>query len=144
MGKEKLLVSACFLSDGYKYSGGSNFNKDILLLEEKYDFVLICPEVFGGLSVPRNPSEIVGDKVMSNAGVDVTYEFNKGALKALELAKENNCTKALLKAKSPSCGKGFIYDGTFSHSITSGNGVAAKLLMDNGIVVYTEDELEKL
>ena len=144
MAKEKLLVSACFLSDGYKYSGGSNYNLDIVQLQDKYDFVLICPEVFGGLTVPRNPSEIVGDKVLSNAGVDVTYEFNKGALKALELAKENNCTKALLKAKSPSCGKNLIYDGTFTHTITKGSGVAVRLLEANGITVFTEEELYKL
>ena len=144
MEKEKLLVSACFVSDGFKYNGGSNYNIDILRLEEKYEFVLICLEVFGGLSVPRLPSEISGDKVISSSGADVTYEFNKGALKALEIAKINNCKKALLKAKSPSCGKNQIYDGTFTHTIREGNGITVSLLEENGIEVFTEEELYKL
>ena len=142
--KEKILVSACFLHDGYKYNGDANINQKVKDLAEKYEFVLICPEVFGGLSTPRLPSEIVGDKVLNSIGEDVTQEFNLGALKALELAITNGCKKAILKAKSPSCGKGFIYDGTFSHNTVVGNGVAAKLLMDNGIEVFTELELEKL
>ena len=144
MEKEKILVSACFIHEGYKYSGGANINEKIIKLKEKYDFVLICPEVFGGLPTPRVPSEIVGNKVLNSIGEDVTEAFTNGAYKALDLAKKYNCKIAILKAKSPSCGKGYIYDGTFSHSITVGNGVAAKLLMDNGIVVYTEDEVENL
>ena len=144
MAKEKILVSACFLHEGYKYSGGSNFNPEVLRLQEKYDFILICPEVFGGLSTPRLPSEIVNDKVLNSIGEDVTKAFVNGAKKALELALENGCKKAILKAKSPSCGKGLIYDGSFSHTIIKGDGVAAKLLMENGITIYTEDEIEKL
>ena len=144
MEKEKILVSACFIHSGYKYSGGANINDSIIGLAEKYDFVLICPEVFGGLKSPRPASEIVGDKVINTLGEDVTFNFISGAEKALELAKKHNCKKAILKAKSPSCGKGFIYDGTFSHTVISGNGVAAKMLMENGVTVYTEDEIDKL
>ena len=142
--KEKILVSACFLHTGYKYNGDANINQKVKELALKYEFVLICPEVFGGLSTPRVPSEIVGDKVLNSIGEDVTYQFDLGALKALELAKLHGCKKAILKAKSPSCGKGYIYDGTFSHNLVEGNGVAAKLLIDNGIEVFTEFELEKL
>ena len=144
MKKEKILVSACFLHEGYKYNGGANINEKIKGLAEKYDFVLICPEVFGGLSTPRLPSEIVNDKVLNSIGEDVTKAFVNGAKKALELALENGCKKAILKAKSPSCGKGLVYDGSFSHTIIKGDGVAAKLLMENGITIYTEDEIEKL
>lgn len=144
MEKEKILVSACFLREGYKYNGGANINQKVIGLAEKYEFVLICPEVFGGLSTPRIPSEIVNDKVLNSIGEDVTEAFIKGAQDALELALKHGCKKAILKAKSPSCGKGFIYDGSFSHTITKGDGVAAKLLMENGITVYTEEELEKL
>ena len=144
MEKEKILVSACFLKEGYKYSGGANINNKISKLAEKYEFILICPEVEGGLSTPRRPSEIVGNKVVNNIGEDVTAEFIRGAQLALEAARKNNCTKAILKAKSPSCGKGMIYDGTFSHKTIKGNGVAAQLLIDNGIEVYTEDELDNL
>ena len=142
--REKILVSACFLEKGYKYDGGDNFNENIIKLQEKYEFVLICPEVFGGLTTPRLPSEIVGNKVLNNVNDDVTEAFHKGALKALELAKLHGCKKAILKAKSPSCGKGVIYDGTFNHMKVNGNGVACQLLLDNGISVFTEDELEKL
>lgn len=144
MEKEKILVSACFIHEGYKYSGGSNRNEQIIKLAEKYEFILVCPEVFGGLPTPRVPSEIVGDKVLSSLGKDVTKEFYTGAYKALELAKLHGCNKAILKAKSPSCGKGKVYDGTFTHKIIDGNGIAAKLLMDNGITVYTEEELDNL
>ena len=144
MSKEKILVSACFLHEGYKYNGGANINEKIKGLAEKYEFVLICPEVFGGLSTPRLPSEIVNDKVLNSIGEDVTKSFVNGAKKALEIAMENGCKKAILKAKSPSCGKGLIYDGSFSHTIIKGDGVAAKLLMENGITVYIEDEIDKL
>ena len=144
MAKEKILVSACFLHEGYKYNGGANINEKIKGLAEKYDFVLICPEVFGGLSSPRLPSEIVNDKVLNEIGEDVTEAFVSGAQKALELALKHGCKKAILKAKSPSCGKGLIYDGSFSHTIIKGDGVAAKLLMENGITIYTENEIENL
>ena len=144
MGKEKILVSSCFLHEGYKYSGGANINEAVIKLQEKYEFIFVCPEVFGGLPTPRVPAEIVGNKVMNSIGEDVTEAFTKGAYIALELAKKHGCTKAILKGRSPSCGKGTIYDGTFSHIVTKGDGVTAKLLMENGIVVYTEDELENL
>ena len=144
MKKEKILVSACFLHEGYKYNGGANINEKIKGLVERYEFVLICPEVFGGLSTPRLPSEIVNDKVLNSIGEDVTKAFVNGAKKAWELALENGCKKAILKAKSPSCGKGLIYDGSFSHTIIKGDGVAAKLLMENGIIIYTENEIENL
>ena len=142
--REKILVSACFLQEGYKYDGGANINEEIKKLASKYDFILICPEVFGGLGTPRLPSEILNDKVINNKNEDVTKEFFTGALKALEMAKENGCKKAVLKAKSPSCGKGVIYDGTFTHTKKSGNGIACQLLLDNGIEVYTEEEINLL
>lgn len=142
--KEKILVSACFLHEGYKYDGTANINEGVKKLEEKYDFILICPEVFGGLGTPRLPSEKLNDKVINSKNFDVTKQFDIGALKALELAKENGCSKAILKAKSPSCGKGIIYDGTFTHTKTTGNGVTCELLLKNGIKVYTEEELEML
>lgn len=142
--KEKILVSACFLHEGYKYDGTANINSSVKKLEEKYEFILICPEVFGDLGTPRLPAEKINDKVINTLGVDVTKEFNKGALKALELAKENGCSKAILKAKSPSCGKGVIYDGTFTHTKIKGNGIACELLLNNGIEVFTEEELDLL
>ena len=144
MVKEKLIVSACFLNDGYKYDGTNNKNEKIIALGEKYDFIPVCPEVFGGLKTPRIPSEQLGDKVMMIDGTDVTEAFYNGALKSLMLAKQNGVTKAILKARSPSCGKGYIYDGTFSHTLINGNGVFAQMALDAGIKIYTEDEIEEL
>lgn len=144
MAKEKIIVSACLLKDGFKYDGTNNFNEKVKALESKYEFILVCPEVFGGLEVPRHPSEKVADKVLMDNGRDVTKEFYAGANKALKMALDAGCKKAILKAKSPSCGKGVIYDGTFSHNKVPGNGVAAKLFLDNGIEVYTEDEIDLL
>lgn len=144
MKKEKILVSACFLAKGYKYDGKDNINEKVISLQKKYDFVLICPEVMGGLSTPRDPSEQIGEKVISNKGKDVTINFINGAQKALSIANANNCKKALLKAKSPSCGKGLIYDGTFTHTIIEGNGKCCQLLLDNDIEVFTEDEIDFL
>ena len=98
----------------------------------------------GGLSTPRNPAEQKGDKVFDNHGNDVTDAFEKGAKECLELAKKYNCKQAVLKAKSPSCGSKKIYDGTFSKNLIDGNGVTAKLLQENGIQVYTENEFDRL
>lgn len=142
--KEKLLISACLYGKNTKYSGGNNLISRLSELEEKYELFLICPEVDGGLSTPRNPSEQLDDKVVSNKGVDVTKEFNLGAQIALNVAKKNNIQKALLKESSPSCGTRKIYDGTFSGRKIDGMGVAAKLLKENGIEVYSDLELEKI
>jgi len=144
MVKEKLLVSACFVSDGYKYDGTNNINDEILKLQDKYEFVLVCPEVYGGLNTPRKPSEGLNGKVFMNDGTDVTEEFKKGALKSLEKALNNGVKRALLKAKSPSCGYGKIYDGSFSHTVVDGNGVFVQLLLENNILVYTEEDISSL
>ena len=144
MGKEKLLVSACFLHQGFKYDGTDNINEDIIKLQDKYDFVLICPEVMGGLSVPRRPAEGKDGRVYLNDGTDVTDNFVKGAKIAKELAINHNIKKALLKAKSPSCGYKKIYDGSFSHIVIEGNGVATKMLLELGISIYTEDDIRLL
>ena len=142
--KPKLLISACLCGKNTKYSGGNNLIPDLSKIEEAFELFLVCPEVDGGLTTPRNPSEQLGDKVVSNKGVDVTYEFNLGAKIALEVAKKNDIKYALLKESSPSCGTNLIYDGTFSGKKISGQGVAAKLLSNNGILVFSENEIEKL
>ena len=142
--KEKLLISACLCGKNTKYNGGNNLIERLEELQQKYDLYLICPEVDGGLTTPRNPSEQLGKKVISNKGVDVTNEFNLGSKIALEVALKNNIKKALLKESSPSCGTHKIYDGTFSGKKIQGMGVAAKLLKENGIEVYSDEEIEKL
>ena len=142
--KEKIIVSSCILGNNTKYNGGNNYNPLIEKIKEKYDIIIICPEVMGGLSTPRDPSEIKGDSVINNKGIDVTFEFNKGANIAYELALKHNIKKAILKDGSPSCGSIKIYDGTFSGNKITGQGVAVKRLKELGIDIFTENEIEKL
>ena len=139
--KEKILVSACLLGVDCKYSGGNNYNEKVLEYIKDYEVIPVCPEIMGGLSTPRPPSERIENKVLNNQGVDVTSEYAKGANETLKLAKLFNVKKALLKAKSPSCGKGKIYDGTFTSTLIVGNGVTVELLESNNIEVITEQDL---
>lgn len=142
--KTPLIISACFLGRNVKYNGGNNLLSNIKELEEYFELIPICPETEGGLNTPRNPSEIIGDKVFSNIGEDVTAQFRKGASIALERAIKSGAKLALLKSKSPSCGNGLIYDGAFSGKLTVGDGIAASLLKEHGIMVFTENEIEQL
>lgn len=118
---------------------------DILCDNEIYSF---CPEVAGGLSIPRNPAEIVkSDKpfiVKTDNGTDVTINFLLGAKKALDICNDENIKVALLKSKSPSCGNNKIYDGTFSNNLIDGQGLTARLLEENGIKVFNETQLKEL
>ena len=140
----KIGVSSCLLGINCKYNGQSNYNELIIKLKEKYELVPICPEVLGGLPTPRVPAEIIGNKVINKEGVDVTNNYNEGAKKALQILKDNNINIVILKSKSPSCGKGVIYDGTFSHTLINGNGKATQLFLDNNIKVYDENDFLSL
>lgn len=134
--KEKVLISTCLLGVNCKYNGKNNLKEEILKdILDKYEVIPICPEVWGGLTTPRDPAEIVGDKVLSNKGKDVTENYKRGAIETLNLAKRLNITKAILRAKSPSCGNGKIYDGTFTNTLIDGDGVTTKLLKENGIEI---------
>ena len=143
---ENILVSACLLGFECKYCGGSNRMAEsrICALQEKYRLIPVCPESAGGLPTPRLPSERLGDRVLSSRGDDVTAQFEKGARCALVLAERYACKKALLKANSPSCGSGTVYDGTFSGKLVSGDGLSTEKLRKHGIEVYTEQQLEKI
>lgn len=142
--KVRILVSACLLGENCKYSGGNNRNEKVIALREHFDMIPVCPECFGGLPIPRAPSEIQGDRVMTKDGEDVTQAFLTGAEHTLYIAREKNCPAALLKANSPSCGVGTVYDGSFTGTLVSGNGITAQLLLDNEIAVFTENNTEKL
>lgn len=142
--KTKILVSRCLLGEKCRYDGKSKEYTQIDRLKNKYTLIPLCPEEDGGLSTPRLPSEIKDGCVLMNDGTDVTEFFVRGAHKALDTAKKNGCTVAVLKAKSPSCGKGRIYDGSFSSTLTDGDGITAKLLKENGISVFTEEEIDKV
>ncbi len=137
----KIVVSKCLLGENCRYAGDNCKSEKVLSLAAEHELIGVCPEQLGGLSTPRDPSERVGDKVLSSKGKDVTAEYYRGAELALAIAKDKGASVAILKAKSPSCGKGLIYDGTFSGNKIPGNGVTAELFAANGIEVLTEDEI---
>jgi uncharacterized protein YbbK (DUF523 family) len=137
---EKIVVSACLLGEKVRYDGTGKSVEGIIALSGKYELVPVCPEVLGGLPIPRPKSEIRNGRVFSIDGRDVTLEFKSGAEKVLKLCLESGATKAILKAKSPSCGKGRIYDGTFGGILVEGNGIACDLMLEYGIEVYDEND----
>ena len=140
----KILVSACLAGCDCTYRGDSNRCEAIIALAAEHDLIPVCPEQLGGLSTPRRPAEIQGDRVMNDAGEDVTQPYIKGAENALKIAKLTEAKIAVLKANSPSCGSGTIYDGTFSHIKVPGDGVTAALFKQNNIKIFNETEIEKL
>ena len=141
-----LLVSACLLGAPCRYDGRSVPlpEKTLRALRDRYKLIPVCPESAGGLPTPRIPSERQGDRVVNREGRDVTEEYRRGAALALTLAQRNGCAHALLKERSPSCGCGTIYDGSFTGTVVPGDGVAAAALMAAGLDVYGESAVEKL
>lgn len=146
MKKIKVLISACLLGEKVKYSGKDNLNRALIALLEKYplELVPICPEVMGGLPIPRPPAEIVGNDVITVEGKSVSQAFMQGAEKLLKIAKQQTISLAILKEKSPSCGSQLIYDGTFTNTLIKGEGITAKVLREHGITVFSEQQLEEL
>lgn len=142
--KPKLLISGCLCGNNTKYNGLNNKLDEIDKIKELFELYIICPEVMGGLSVPRLPSEISNDFVYMINKQDVTKNFNIGAEIALNLAIKHDIKIALLKDGSPSCGVHQIYDGTFSGHKVEGKGITTRLLIKNNIKVYTENEIDKL
>jgi len=143
----KILISACLLGENVKYDGNNNsilenpFIKKLLNLNM---LISICPEVEGGLQIPRVPVEIIDNRAINKIGEDKTIFFQKGAQKALNLCKKHDIKYAILKFRSPSCGSNQIYDGTFSHTLINGDGICAKLLKENGISVFSEKNISEL
>ncbi|MCY3551646.1 MAG: DUF523 domain-containing protein [Candidatus Poribacteria bacterium] len=141
----KTIVSACLLGVRCRYDGGDSQNETAMKQKETSELIPVCPEESGGLPTPRPPAEIVGGdgedvlngkaKVMTVDGRDVTDAYLKGAHHALQVAQAHGATQVILKARSPSCGCGDIYDGTFSGTLTSGDGVTTALLKRHGITV---------
>ena len=141
--KKKILVSACLYGHCTRYDGESCLFRDKTFLEWKNRGMLIpvCPEILGGLSTPRSPSEIRDNKVLNKDGADVTQQFQKGADEVLKIAKENHVIFAILKDGSPSCGCKHIYDGSFTGKKIDGSGVCARTLLENGILVFSENDI---
>lgn len=144
--REKVLISACLAGINCKFNGENNLLDSGVLdeISKKYHLLFVCPEVFGGLSTPREPAEMKGGLVVTKTAKDVSENFKFGAEICLKIAKLNGCKKAILKARSPSCGSGQIYDGSFTKKLIFGDGVAAKLLKENEILVFSEDEIGRL
>jgi uncharacterized protein YbbK (DUF523 family) len=140
--KEKVLISACLIGLNCKYNGKNNYNEELInKLKEKSDLVPVCPEIMGGLQTPREPAEIKDGKVINKEGKDVTAYFKLGADETLKVADLFKANKAILKSKSPSCGKGKIYDGTFTGKLVKGNGITTDLLLDHEIEVISSEEI---
>ena len=135
-----ILVSACLLGENCKYNGGNNFCAKIAELARCHKVIPVCPEVLGGLTVPRHPAEICDGVVTAVDGSEIDREFREGAQKALAIGKENMAELAILQPRSPSCGCRQVYDGTFSKRLIAGNGVFAQLLADNGIKAVDAEE----
>ncbi len=136
----KIVISLCLLGIDCNYTGGNSLCEKAVELFASGRGVPVCPEQLGGLSTPRIPAEIQGDRVINRDGKDVTVQFQKGAEEAARLARLAGCTGALLKSKSPSCGAGQIYDGTFSGALIDGDGLFAEELKKLGIEVETEED----
>ncbi len=139
-----ILVSACLLGVRCRYDGASKPNEAALRLMEQHTLIPVCPEQLGGLATPRPPAERQGDAVRTRSGTDVTEQYRRGAEEALRLCRLYGCEAAVLKEKSPSCGAGAVYDGTFSGTLIEGDGVTAELLASCGIPVYGESRLKEL
>jgi uncharacterized protein YbbK (DUF523 family) len=140
-----IIVSACLLGDNVTYRGDSNNNKEIKELIKGHTIIKVCPEVTGGLPIPRKPSEILSLqplKVINNQNKDVTTFFYNGSIKSLELCK--HADMAILKANSPSCGNESIYDGSFSHTLIKGQGVFVSMLKNKNIKVFNEHQIDEI
>lgn len=140
------IVSKCLLGENCKYNGGNNYTKWVLDFAKRNSYLSVCPEMIGNLPCPRVPAEIVGNKVVNKEGEDVTINFEDGAGIALHIAKLEAKARgeeiegAILKANSPSCGRGQVYDGTFTGELVDGNGIFVQKLINEGIKVITEKE----
>ncbi|MBP5706524.1 MAG: DUF523 domain-containing protein [Spirochaetales bacterium] len=132
-----IIISACLLGQNCKYNGGNNYSDELndFMKNGNQTVIPVCPETLGGFPIPRVPAEIANGIVTNREGVIVDNEFRRGAEAALEIALTNNADLAILQSRSPSCGVGRIYDGTFSKTLIDGNGIFAELLIQNGIRV---------
>ena len=144
------VVSACLLGHNCKYNGGNNENSAVMEFCKTHNHIGVCPEKVSGLPVPREPAEFINGRVVNRSGEDVTEYFEIGTNKVIGYLEKftggdlSLISGAILKANSPSCGSGEIYDGTFSGKIISGDGMLAAALKAHGISVYTEKNLSEL
>ena len=141
---KKLMMSACLMGVNCRYDGGNTRLSCLNELKEQFELIPVCPETLAVLPCPRHPLEISGDRVYNNQKEDMTEVFHRGADLAMKAWQEAGCPAVLLQSRSPSCGKGLIYDGSFTGRKISGNGVFAQKLLDANAEVYSELELDKI
>ena len=139
-----ILVSACLLGVHCRYDGNGVMQEALESLLKEHNLIPVCHEIYGGLSTPRDPAERIGERIITKSGHDVTAQYTKGAEEILALCKLYDCQYAILKERSPSCGYGKIYDGTFSGKLVDGNGVTAQMLSGQGVKIYGESKIEEL
>ena len=141
---KSILVSACLLGASCRYDGKAKPVKEVIALKDKYNLIPVCAEIMGGLPTPRIPCEIKNGRAVNQNGEDKTDEYVRGAEEVLRLARLFGCDTAVLKARSPSCGNGEIYDGCFSGRLISGDGICAELLKANGIKIVNETQISEI
>ena len=149
--KKKILISACLLGKNCRYNGG---HSQLTELEEiDVEWIPVCPEESGGLGTPRPSAEMQENaetilngkgKIITNKGKNVTSEFIQGAEKSLQLGLGAEVKIAVLKSKSPSCGIGKIYDGSFTKTLKTGNGIFAHLCHENDIACIPSDNINQI
>ena len=137
----KIMVSACLLGENCKYNGGNNLSEKVINFIKDHEVIPVCPEVMGGLPIPRLSSEIVNGVVTASDGRSVDEEFRKGAQIGLVMAKEKEVDLVILQSRSPSCGVNQVYDGTFSGNKIEGRGIFAQLLTENGYKIIDVEDL---
>lgn len=134
------LISSCLIGLNTKYDGTNNLRSELIeKLKKEYILIPVCPEQLGGLPTPRNPCEIKNGKVIDIEEKDLTDNFYRGAMEVLKIARFFGIDVAFLKSKSPSCGFGKIYDGSFSKRLVEGAGITARILAENGIKIVCID-----
>ena len=139
----RILVSACLLGIYCRYDGREKQNEAVLALKERHELVPFCPEIYGGLPTPREPSEILQGRVRTRSGRDVTAEYEKGAAATVQVCQMLQCDCAILQDRSPSCGVGTIHNGLFDGGLVAGDGVTAAALRKAGIRIYTATEVQQ-
>ena len=137
-------MSACLLGLNTRYDGKSSMNRDLIRILKPFIVIPVCPEQLGGLGTPRPRSEILNGRVVNEFGEDVTEYFRRGALETLKVVKRISPDFIILKSRSPSCGKYYVYDGSFKGRLIKGRGFTCSLLMEEGYKVYNEEEFLSL
>ena len=137
----KIAVSACLLGENCKYNGGNNYNEKVMEFVKGHEVIGVCPELLGGLPVPREPAEIADGIVRTKDGASVNEEFRLGAEAAMNIIEENHIELVILQSRSPSCGVKAIYDGTFSGNLIVGQGIFAQMLAKRNYKIVDVSDL---